>query len=258
MEWYYADGDSQIGPINDVAFENLVKNGTVQATTLVWNSTMAGWSAYGTIGGGNTATPPASPEPQTSRSPSCNECGRMFAQEEMAQFGDSWVCPACKPIFIQKIKEGVRVGGALEYAGFWIRFGAKFIDGLILWAVMMVVYLPFIFLFMDSMAESAENPENMGTFLIANGLMTLLQIALPIAFATWFIGKYGATPGKMACKLKVITSDGGKVTYMRAFGRSLSEIISYMILAIGYIMAAFDSQKRTLHDHICNTRVVIK
>jgi uncharacterized RDD family membrane protein YckC len=31
-----------------------------------------------------------------------------------------------------------------------------------------------------------------------------------------------------------------------------------MILLIGFIMAAFDDQKRTLHDRICETRVVQK
>jgi uncharacterized RDD family membrane protein YckC len=29
-----------------------------------------------------------------------------------------------------------------------------------------------------------------------------------------------------------------------------------MTLTIGYIMAAFDSQKRALHDRICDTRVI--
>ena len=31
-----------------------------------------------------------------------------------------------------------------------------------------------------------------------------------------------------------------------------------MICYIGYILAAFDDQKRSLHDHICNTRVIYK
>jgi hypothetical protein len=30
------------------------------------------------------------------------------------------------------------------------------------------------------------------------------------------------------------------------------------ICYIGYIMVAFDQEKRSLHDHICNTRVVYK
>ena len=29
-----------------------------------------------------------------------------------------------------------------------------------------------------------------------------------------------------------------------------------MILMIGYIMAGFDSEKRALHDMICDTRVI--
>ena len=80
-----------------------------------------------------------------------------------------------------------------------------------------------------------------------------------IVFATYFIGRFAATPGKMICGLKVVTPDGaGSVSYARAAGRHLSEYISMIILAIGYIMAAFDSEKRALHDRICNTRVIKK
>jgi uncharacterized RDD family membrane protein YckC len=52
--------------------------------------------------------------------------------------------------------------------------------------------------------------------------------------------------------------DGSQVTYLRALGRHFAKWISTMILAIGFIMAAFDDQKRTLHDRICETRVVRK
>ena len=62
----------------------------------------------------------------------------------------------------------------------------------------------------------------------------------------------------MACGLRVIVSDGSKVSYWRAFGRYWAKILSGLILAIGYIMAGFDSEKRALHDHICNTRVIRK
>ncbi|PYS28021.1 MAG: RDD family protein, partial [Acidobacteria bacterium] len=34
--------------------------------------------------------------------------------------------------------------------------------------------------------------------------------------------------------------------------------LSGIILLIGYIMAAFDPERRALHDRICNTRVVLK
>jgi len=46
------------------------------------------------------------------------------------------------------------------------------------------------------------------------------------------------------------------ITYGRATGRCFAEILSGMICYIGYLMAAFDEEKRALHDRICNTRVV--
>ena len=60
----------------------------------------------------------------------------------------------------------------------------------------------------------------------------------------------------MAFGLKVVLPDGGRVTYWRAFGRHFAEMVSAFTLAIGYIMAGFDSQKRSLHDRICSTRVI--
>jgi uncharacterized RDD family membrane protein YckC len=62
----------------------------------------------------------------------------------------------------------------------------------------------------------------------------------------------------MACSLKVVTADGAPISYARAMGRALSELISGLVCYIGYIIAAFDREKRALHDHIANTRVVRK
>jgi len=73
---------------------------------------------------------------------------------------------------------------------------------------------------------------------------------------TYFLGKFSATPGKMALGLKVLRADGEMITYPRALGRFFAEFLSSVILAIGYIMAAFDEEKRALHDRICDTRVV--
>jgi uncharacterized RDD family membrane protein YckC len=72
------------------------------------------------------------------------------------------------------------------------------------------------------------------------------------------VGKFAATPGKMACGLKVIMSDGSQVTYWRALGRHFAKVLSVLILYIGYIMVAFDEEKRGLHDRICDTRVIHK
>jgi uncharacterized RDD family membrane protein YckC len=70
------------------------------------------------------------------------------------------------------------------------------------------------------------------------------------------VGKYGATLGKMAAKIRVVTADGGKVSYGRATGRYFAKLLSAFTCLIGFIMAAFDEEKRALHDRICNTRVI--
>jgi uncharacterized RDD family membrane protein YckC len=87
-------------------------------------------------------------------------------------------------------------------------------------------------------------------------VIMLLQIVLAAGYATWFVGKYGATPGKMAFKMKIVGSDGEKINYGRALGRHFATMISSMTMMIGYLMAAFDDEKRALHDRICDTRVI--
>jgi len=181
---------------------------------------------------------------------SCSQCGQLHAQEDMLFYNDMWVCAACKSAFVQKIKESGKIGGQLNYAGFWIRFGAKFIDGII------IALVSFIFAIIPSLLIGMFNSEQ--SELISSVLSNTINIIFSAIYSTWFIGKFAATPGKMACGLKVVMDDGDRVSFGRALGRHFAEWISSIILLIGYIMAAFDDEKRTLHDRICNTRVVKK
>jgi len=140
----------------------------------------------------------------------------------------------------------------LNYAGFWIRTGAKLIDVLLF----MVLSIPFVIMFVFSAIKGGPSTQPNFTQL---GLQLLFQLGfsvLSVAYTTFFHGKYGATLGKMACGLEVVAPEGGKVSYARAFGRGMAEILSGMICDIGYIIAAFDDQKRSLHDHIASTRVI--
>jgi uncharacterized RDD family membrane protein YckC len=166
----------------------------------------------------------------------------VYFDDELIQFGDALVCGKCKPLFVQKLKEGVTVAEEMVYAGFWIRFGAKFIDGIIVGVV------GFALGFLGSFIVRHA--------VVATVLENVLSFALSVAYATYFVGSYGATPGKMACGLKVVRPDGEKISYARACGRFFAEFVSSLTLAIGYIIAAFDGEKRSLHDRICDTRVI--
>jgi uncharacterized RDD family membrane protein YckC len=252
MNLYYADGDQQIGPIGKTELQALIRAKKVNARTLVWQSGMPNWQELGVFIRNRSGKVSQTRSPMVpARQAVCSECGRTFAEYDMIQFQESWVCAGCKPVFIQKIKEGLPVAGIMNYAGFWIRLGALTIDAFILWILNLILFIPLGIL----MPRSQDNPF---VFLSFMPLIILLQYAVPAVYDTWFVGKYGATPGKMACNLKVVVEDGSHLSYLRAMGRHFAKWLSSMILAIGFIMAAFDDQKRTLHDRICETRVVRK
>jgi uncharacterized RDD family membrane protein YckC len=179
----------------------------------------------------------------------CSQCGRSFPQDQVVTFDNQIICAACKPMFVQRLREGVTLPGILTYAGFWIRAGAKIIDGLIMAALQYAVLIPMGFL-----AFSSTDGPGIGMILFSQ----LISIGIPLVYNTFFIGRFAATPGKMACRLKVVAPDGDRISYARALGRNFAEMISGMILAIGYLMAAFDEEKRTLHDRVCSTRVIHK
>lgn len=247
MDWYYAEGEERQGPFDEAEFAGLVSAGRIQDETYVWNSTMGpDWIQYREVRSsqGIKASAHAGGGPRR-----CVECGQLFASDEVIEYQGDFVCGSCKPVYFQRLREGGLQQGDFEYGGFWVRFCAKFLDGIITYIASMIVTVPFGVL--SGMVSGSDG----ATILFALVYM-LLSFAIPISYSVFFLGKFGATPGKMALGLKVVRSDGDKITYLRAFGRYFAELLSGFIFAIGYIMAAFDSEKRALHDHICDTRVV--
>ncbi|RJP24324.1 MAG: RDD family protein [Candidatus Abyssobacteria bacterium SURF_5] len=247
MDWYYVENGQKAGPVSDEELQSMVTTGVITSKDLVWRRGMADWRPYGDVQNQTVALTEQRVFP-------CVECGKSFPADEMVAYSGSRVCAACKPIFFQRLQEGARLPATLRYAGFWIRFAAKFVDWFILGVVNAVIQLSFGF--MVTPPQPGAMPS--AGFFIGSVLMMIAQIGVAVFYATYFVGKFAATPGKMACGLKIVTPDGGKVSYWRACGRYFAEILSAMILLIGYIMAAFDSEKQALHDRICSTRVIRK
>lgn len=242
MHWYYAQKNRQMGPINDEAFSRLIETGAIRSETLVWRQGMNQWATLGQVRAGA--------EDDGERTWGfCSECGNTFTNENLIHFQDVRICHLCKGRYFQQIIEGARTYSSIEYGGFWLRFAAKMIDGIIVGIGQMLLTLPLTLIFHFGATEMAV------WISIFN---TILQIVIDAGYRIFFVGKYGATLGKMACSLKIVTSDGKRVGYARATGRYFAEYLSVLTMGIGYFIAAFDDQKRTLHDHLCDTRVVKK
>jgi uncharacterized RDD family membrane protein YckC len=252
MNWYYVDRGQQAGPVSDEQLDGMLQSGKIQPDTLVWREGMAAWLPYREARGGaastGTTVAAAAPTPEAV----CAECGKLFPIDETIRYGNARVCAGCKPVFLQKLQEGAAINtGEMRYAGFGIRFAATFLDGLILGVPMIIVFIAIG-------ATSASNAESTASQIIPL-FIQMAFIFVQIAYQVFFWGKFGATPGKMACKIKVVSSDGSKISYGRATGRAFAEMLSGMVCYIGYLLVAFDNpQRRALHDHICNTRVIFK
>lgn len=179
----------------------------------------------------------------------CSVCSDQHPQDEMVRFGLKWVCAACKPSYVQMLAQGTPRPGELRYAGFNIRFGAKILDGLILWMLSFLISL-LIGLVMPKSAPKVA--------IAAAAISFVIQITIAAAYSGYFLSQHQATPGKMACGLVVVCPEGDRISVMRGVGRYFAEVLSSITLGIGYLMILFDAEKRALHDRICNTRVVYK
>lgn len=239
-KWYYLKGEERLGPFEQPAFDELVRQGTIAPETLVWRDGMADWQSYGQAGQAPSA------EQMAGDHVACVECGSVFLKEDAISFRGNYVCANCKPTFVAKITQGVERSSELNYAGFWIRFGAKFLDWLIVGIPMEV--LRYSLFGIEALLGAETTPGEL--------LFDLFNLCLGICYTWLLTWKFGGTLGKLAIGLRVVTANGEPISCGRALGRTLAEILSVITLLIGYIIAAFDSEKRALHDHISGTRVI--
>ena len=98
MEWYYAVGTDRKGPVSEDEFQRLVGQGVITSGTLVWREGMANWQPHG------GATPP--PGAATTGDVVCAGCGSSFPNSEVVSVANAPYCAACKPLALQRLKEG--------------------------------------------------------------------------------------------------------------------------------------------------------
>ena len=123
MNWFYALGGQQHGPVDDGQLDALAAAGTITPDTLVWREGLANWQPLRQARPASGAAPPVAAPPVTAPAGAaqplgadeiqCVECGNRFPKDSAMQYGAAWVCAGCKPRFIQKLREGAATGGAL-------------------------------------------------------------------------------------------------------------------------------------------------
>lgn len=266
MQWYYAINGQRQGPVSQAEFDQLVSTGQIKADTLVWRQGMANWVAYATLMSGPAASASAAGAAAGGEDTEvCVVSGKRYPKREMIQYEGKWISAEHRDEFFQRVREGVAIPGAntlvpgpFGYGGFWLRFCAKFLDGIITGVVgMLINVLVALVLFGESNYFGlARTQAGNATYLLFQAITTLSGIVVGVSYVWFFLSRYQATPGKMALGLKVVRADGVRLTTGRIIGRYFAEMLSGLMIGIGYLMVAFDDQKRGLHDRICDTRVI--
>ena len=155
-----------------------------------------------------------------------------------------------------------------NYAGFWMRFVALIIDGILIGVVRAFLIVPILAAMgmgvaADFQNMNADKPEEvigmLGPLMAMAGIVSLISTAIWVLYYTIMeSSKYQATVGKLALGLVVTDANGAKLDFVKALVRNVCKIISSMILCIGWIMAGFTEKKQALHDIIAGTLVVKK
>jgi hypothetical protein len=124
MHWYYSIKEERQGPVTAGDLAALLTKGTVNGQTLVWRDGLPDWVPLSTVTAELGAVPPSLASATLpgavlpGKSQRCDECGFLFPSAEILALNGIHVCARCKPVFIQKLKEGVPFGGA---HGVWRR-----------------------------------------------------------------------------------------------------------------------------------------
>jgi uncharacterized RDD family membrane protein YckC len=138
--------------------------------------------------------------------------------------------------------------------GFWIRFIATIIDGVII-TIPTSIIGAVMGMVMAAVFHGGKIPTPF--FLFSQLMSAAIGILISLSYYTYFYQSTGSTLGKKIFQLKVVdATTGNLLTFKQVVLREIvGKILSSITFLIGYIMAGVREDKRALHDFIADTRV---
>jgi len=220
-EWYYSAGDGvQRGPVDSSALKRLAASGRLSPTDLIWRDGMTEWASASKVNGlfpSDSLKPPP-----------------MGMAEDFEAF------PHPGPI------------ARRDFAGFWLRAVANFIDSLILGFGCFVAMYGTAFM----MVSVVGVPDHQGAILYFIGMYVVAVLMIWLYYALMESSRNQATVGKLLLGLKVTDLEGYPIGFGRATGRLVGKSLSGLFWGVGFLMAGLTERKQALHDMIAGTLVV--
>jgi uncharacterized RDD family membrane protein YckC len=161
------------------------------------------------------------------------------------QSPQTWSAPA----------EEIGPAPGIRFAGHGSRLVAYIIDGLIQFAVAMVLFLVVSALFLGAAATDSDAAAGaaIGGFL----LVGLFVVLFTLVYFPWFWVRGGQTPGMKIMHIRVVRdADGGPIGWGAAILRLVGYWVNQLVFYIGFIWIFVDKRRRGWHDLIASTVVI--
>jgi len=137
----------------------------------------------------------------------CAECKKENDRNEMIEFDGKYICSECKPVFVNKLKEGIgQIYDDFLFAGFWKRVAASIIDSLILIPLTILTFVNLLY--------------------IKNIVLLLFIGIIGVLYKVVMEGFKGATLGKMAVAIVIADLKGNVIGFKKSFLRNILYILS--------------------------------
>lgn len=131
-----------------------------------------------------------------------------------------------------------------EYAGFWRRFVAYLIDGIILNIIDFIIGLIAGIIFIIG--------SDTAFYAIYYGIGSFVGLVYFVGF--W--SRKSRTPGKMALGVKIVDGEGQPIKLGRSVLRYFGYFVSSVPLGLGFLWIVWDGRKQGWHDKIAGTYVI--
>jgi uncharacterized RDD family membrane protein YckC len=141
------------------------------------------------------------------------------------------------------------VTSAERHAPLWRGLAAAAYDGLVVLALWFVA-TALVLLLTRGQALDSSRP-------FAETLYRLYLLAVGFAFFGGFWVHSGQTLGMLAWRVKVVRAEGGAIGWHQALIRYLAAILSWLALGAGFWWPLLDADKRTWHDRLSGTELVM-
>lgn len=116
-----------------------------------------------------------------------------------------------------------------------------------------IVSMLFIAIYWDKFTNSA----NVEQTVILMNTMVMYVMLIKVLYHGFFVWMYGATPGKMVAKIRVIYMyDLDNPSPGQALLRALVRVVSETIFYLGFVWAMLNPKREGWHDKAARTLVV--